>query len=494
MQEIKAFVRFTGTLRPKIFNTLTLRGKSNANAEKNTAAFEATMEKLAEEWFGCLLCTALGEKDLIRVWDVILIHGFTFVHKFCLVLLSKNENYFRNTIKQEIKNTGLGLSTESLIVAGRVAANKLLKNLQKIQIEPLIKKSLTKSTYKALKITELIMNFDENNELKVRLSEIKELKSYFETIGLDFEKAETIIKRLEVYDNFELVLRSTFQNFAYKQFNWNLLTVSKFFIVFDQQGKDSLSCLSIKIGIALLIPEIQKKLELLYKSSELTESNLLDSINFSHLICKTEEMLYIRDKYYYKSIHEYLQSYSDVSDQSFVSLLKSDNFFIHMMKYLYDVDAVTIDQGNKKAQPAFFDGKSPISAISNSSYLDENMPEFNLSDDLPLVSNEIEVIGDTPLEISVLSNHTQGKTLQSPYKVSDFSIEDHQEPYEILKDPELLGHKISKSVNYPNMPNAYNKEYLIESQKDVNIIPTADKHIKRNSCSRLCSDQVCIVY
>ncbi len=79
-----------------------------------------------------------------------MINGFFFVHKFALTLLSRNERFLRNNIKNETKNLKIGATVDALVVSGNAARTKLLRRNEKLPIDNLIKKALNKPKYVAL--------------------------------------------------------------------------------------------------------------------------------------------------------------------------------------------------------------------------------------------------------------------------------------------------------------------------------------------------------
>ena len=103
-EETKLFALYASRLRPKLKNALSILVKNENITETYTIAFDLAMSRLSESWFKSLFSNVLIENDLLRVWDNLFIAGFDFIQKFGLSLLSKNENFFKNSIKQEIKS------------------------------------------------------------------------------------------------------------------------------------------------------------------------------------------------------------------------------------------------------------------------------------------------------------------------------------------------------------------------------------------------------
>ena len=337
---------------------------------------------------------------------------------------------------------------------------------------------------------------NENKDIESRMIEIKELKTFLETIGFGYDQAYSIINYLETYENYSIISRAIFKTVV-SNFKWDAKTVAKFFVVFDQNGNDFLTTLSIKTAISLLVSNIDKKLELFFKSSNQDEAHLVLVPDFMQLIYKIEENLYILNSFYNKNLEKFSESLRSLSQESFISLLKTDVFFNNILKPLADIDSVGYeninnyqdipiepeDYFNELSSPE----KSPISAASDILDTDDNLSELKLTHD-------IEIIGEKSLEISMLSNEPNSSTSKKTLLANYENIEEHGEKFEIVKDPDFQEKYKMKSIASEVLLDDKNKEFFIESQKDIDYLPihTADK--ERNACSRLCTKQPCIVF
>jgi hypothetical protein len=100
--------------------------------------------------FSTLFTVCVLPSNLFRVWDTIFIYGFEAAHKFALAILSKNERLLKNTIKAETKALGIGNTVDALIISGNQAKAKLLTKVEKLPIEKMLKKAISKRTYQNL--------------------------------------------------------------------------------------------------------------------------------------------------------------------------------------------------------------------------------------------------------------------------------------------------------------------------------------------------------
>lgn len=193
-----------------------MQGKKN---EVLYDAFDATIERLCEGFFYHFFTGFLCFNDVLRVLDNVLIHGFEFIHKFGLSLLSNHESLIKNNIKQELKLIDMSKTLDSLTIAGRVSANKFLTKSKKIQVENMLKKTLTKPNYQNLKRNEITIKSNASESLLLRVLMLKYFKNLLDPLSLSYEVAYSFITQLEIYDNNHSLARSIFQNFAFKNFN-----------------------------------------------------------------------------------------------------------------------------------------------------------------------------------------------------------------------------------------------------------------------------------
>ena len=479
-------------LRPKLVTALSLQVKQKKITEIYSEAFYLSMQRLSENWFSSLFASVLTSNDALRVWDNILVNGFEFAHKFGLALLSKNENYFRNSIKQEIKTLGLGVNIDALILAGNISINKLLKKIDKISIETLIKKAGTKPTYTALKRMDFI-NFPVSSMIpNQRILAIHEFKSLLESQGFNYDLAKTLVSALEIYDNYSTVSRVTFQNFAYKNCAWDPKIASKFFVIFDQMGVDGLITLAIKAAVSILVSGIDNKLDLLYQSIDQDMSKELTQPDFIQLIMKVEESINNKSTFYSKNIEEFTKTIPELSPDSFKSILISHDFFRNLLQSLAEIDNISYEITPVKKdisvdpedyyQNISSPEKSPISGVSDVSNTEEHVSEFKLDHDVEIFSEKSVEIGILPGEKN--SNHNS--------VVESMVNDDHEESYEVIKD-----HKFSQAGrNYAISEvhgNSESSDFFMDTQRNIEIPPLINKEKERNSCSRLCTQQSCAI-
>ena len=494
-EETKIFSMFAMKLRPKLVSSLSLEVKQKKATEIYPEAFYLIMQRLSENWFSSLFSSVLLSNDVFRVWDNILITGFEFAHKFGLALLSKYENFFRNSVKQEIKSLELGVNIDALILAGNISINKLLKKIDKISIETLIKKAGSKPTYKALRRSEFLPLTESLVTLNPRILAIRELKSLLESRGFTYDLAKTIVSALEKYDNYSTISRMHFQNFAYKNYTWDIKTVSKFFVIFDQGAMDGLSTLGIKAALSIIVTGTDNKLDLLYQSINQDQSKLMTRLDFIKLIMKIEENINSKSTFYRKNIEEFAKNIPELSPSSFSSILKSDGFFRNLLQCLAEIDSIsfepTIATKDFSVDPDDYyrnissPEKSPISGTSDLSNLEENLSDFDLD-------HGVEIIGEKSVEIAILSN--ENNSIRRFNKPVETKVNgDHEEHCEIIKDPEFVQASRNYAVSEVH-GNSSSADFSMDTQRKIEIPPLIPKEKERNSCSRLCTQQSCSVF
>lgn len=494
MEEIKTFSIYAGKLRPKIVSLMAFPQKLGKGTIQDLSIFTVVMEKLAEGWFKSLFSNTLVSNELLRIWDNCLIHGFEFAMRFALVLLSKNENFFRNSLKKEVKSLGIGTTMDSILLAGNLCKNKLYRKFEKTGIEGLIKKTLGKPSYSALTKRNVRVLVNVENEFNERLVLVKNFKKHLEFEGFNYETAFSIISCLESFDNGSNVSRAIFQNFAFKNFRWDLKRVMKFYVIFDQNGNDVLTALSIKIAVTLLVEGFDKKLELFFKAIDRDCSQKIMLSDFIYLILHIEENIFNRHTFYQKNICQFLPKPEEVPYAVFVSYIKSDPFFKTLCKNLQSIDTSFVDlieipsiekiiHDDEIMSDLSSPGKSPLSAMSAISDVDIDIGDLNLNSD-------VEVIGNKCIEVSIMMSE---KSLDKPQMPAFINIEEHEESFEVVKDPAFIEEIREKSIRSETITEATGKETHSETQKNIDLLPIVPSKKERNSCSRLCASQNCLV-
>ena len=273
------------------------------------------------------------------------------------------------------------------------------------------------------------------------------------------------------------------------------MVVAKFFVLFDQDGLDSLPVLSIKIAISLLGPGLDNKLNLFYKSNCKNESQLINSYDFTLLICKIDETAYKRNSFYRKNSFRFAETLENLSQKSFIFLLKTDIFFQSLVFMLELIDSDKIEDIRKEIlQPELYYHDFPSPDTSPIALINQFSGGNNMSN--IKIINDIEIIGEKSLEISVLTNESEEHKLKHTVNekmntiLRTFDEDKYDDTFEVVKDPEFLEEFENKSIKSNKTEN---KEFLEESLKEIDYLPNNGNNKDRNSCSRLCGNQSCVV-
>lgn len=463
------------------------------------------MERLAETWFNTLFTTNLMTTDLLRVFDCILIHGFDFCHKFGLALLSKYETFFRDILRQEVKSLDLAKNSDFLIYAGNVAKNKLVNKFEKVPVEQLIKKCLKKENYTSLNRHNIRIIFDENSEILKRIEMIKEFRRHIG--GIDKDIGIRMITSLDVYESTVLITRPSFLNFFFKNFSWDLETVVKFFVLFDQKGADCLNLLNIKLAIAMMISGFPDKYEVIFKCLDQQDDNYIYRADFIQILKKLEENLYFRQNFYLKNSESQFNSIEKLEKHEFISILNKNEFCQNLVKLLYFIDDEKFNlQSNnvKVAEEVLFNvttpSKSPVSGFSENDVDVDDVISLNLEED-------IEVIGEKSLEVGIIGNRSSGGSSNPAFVKS----KEEFESVKIVKDPdyETSGEKVFivvedeeklekiEKIEKTEKSEIFNEPQItmsIDSQVEIDQIPDPPRNKLRNGCSRLCTTQPCTAF
>lgn len=474
-----------------------LKGSDKANYE----VFEIVMQRLAESWFFNLFTSNLMTSDLLRVFDCVLIHGFEFCHKFGLALLSKNETFFINSLKQEVKLIEITKSSDFLIYAGSVAKNKLVNKFEKVAIETLIKKCLTKPNYTSLSRHNIRIILDDNTEIPNRIEKIKGFAKHIG--GLEKSSGISIIKSLSSFEDSINITRPVFLNFFYKNFSWDLETAIKFFVVFDQKGTDSINVVNIKLAIALMVKGFPDKLEAIFSCYDQEDLNILPRADFIQLLQKLEENLYYRQTFYLKNCKSQFETIENLERHHFISLFNQNEFIALLTKQLYLIDDETFEPKpndskteNEVSFNVFTPNKSPVSGFSDNDVDVDDIDQLNLDEN-------IQVIGQKILEVGIV----EYKSSEGSVKPAFVKSKEDFESVLIVKDPEYetngrdVKENSKESEKFVDVKSEKSektfeiqKEMHIESQVDIDQIPDLPKPKQRSGCSRLCTTQPCIAF
>ena len=219
-KELRVISRMAEILRPNLINTLKAVFKPNGSNQKeiDMTPFVFFIKRTSERWIKCLFVPYLALEDTYRIWDTIFIYGFDFIIKFTLTLFSKHETFIKNAIKQETKALGLGISVDSLIIAGNLSRIKLLRKLEKLPIEKLIKKALTKNTYLAIKRSDhLPSSIELEKENHDRLIRLRQTKLLIRSKAFSYENVLALYKTINSMSSQDQISRGLFLSITSKE-------------------------------------------------------------------------------------------------------------------------------------------------------------------------------------------------------------------------------------------------------------------------------------
>lgn len=297
--EFRIFSLLTERLRPRIVQTLKAvfrpRGESASSTptrESDYSPFVTTSKRLAEAWFSTLFSSNFYLVDLVRIWDYLLIFGFEFAHKFGLALLSRYERFVRNTIKEEVANINQGSTVDALVTAGTASTLKLLKRTDKLPLEKLIRKAVSKPSYVTL-TRDLVK--DEAEELEKsqeeRIARLRISKALFQEHPSNHADFLRMFEEIEKMKNGEQVSRRMFQA-VMKGCGWSDRVALNLFTTFDQHGTDSVNIKEIQIGISMLSKgNLEEKLALAFEAFDAGKEGEIDPGSVLSLVASLETAL-----------------------------------------------------------------------------------------------------------------------------------------------------------------------------------------------------------
>ncbi|CAG9313000.1 TBC1D2_1 [Blepharisma stoltei] len=522
-RELRVLVMMASKLRPRLAATLkaVFNPKNSNTKEDDLTPFVSTIKRIGFSWFSTLFVPNVLPFDLLRIWDNMLIHGFEFVLKLALTLLSKYEKFLRNTIKAETKAISLENSVDSLLVAGNLTRMKLMQKFEKLPIEKMIKKAIVKSTYKILKRDELLGQAEnlEKNHLE-RLYRLRQSKMILRNRGLIFSFNEA----LDIYQSFdqlnkEFVTREEFVKIAKMRLQWYPSHALNIFNTFDQEGNDSIEITQIKSGLAILTQcSIDEKLTLCFQAHDKERSEHLSPDDIFNLISCIEKSLDYRSEYFKTQSTGFFESL-DINDDGkiplaeFIRSAKIDPSCTPIIDFINAVESNEYIQvpEMKMAQihleGTFSDIHSPITPISDAS----PMSDISGIDDLPNEENnyyepeapieipQIEInenIGEIVEEVKNDTPKMEEKQEDKP--IFDFGFEKFdnggidEDQYDTVVRTESLtvDNKIPiESIEYPVLHESYDSKRKIELPEPV-MVPKEP----RPGCSRLCTRETCLIF
>lgn len=346
-KELRVAVKMAEVLRPKLMVTLIAVFKPNGGnvRETDTTPFILFIKQTVKIWIKSLFVPYLTLEDIYRVWDNIFIHGFEFILKFALILLSKHENFIKNSIKEETKNIGLGISVDSLIIAGNLARIKLFRKLERLPIEKLIKKAVTKNTYVALKRSSYLAGaIDLEKENLSRLIRLRQSKSLIAVKGLAYSSTYSLIKTMASISTQDQISRGLFGSIMSKEVDWEPRLSANVYITFDQLGQDTVKTKVISIGLAVLTDcSIEEKLMLCYLTNSVSNSGTVSIDSLCDTIIALEDALDCRSKLVKNNLSNVKNSLArypaGVEMLNFVNIIMNDSVCEILIKLIQAIES-----------------------------------------------------------------------------------------------------------------------------------------------------------
>lgn len=390
-------------LRPNLANTLVavFRPKNDTNTKRDMTPFYETMKRIAETLFLTLFSTILLPQNLLRVWDVVFLYGFEAAHKVALTLLSKDERFFKNKVKAEVKNIGLGNSIDVLLAGGNNARAKLFLKIEKVPIEKLIKKALTKAKYKSLKYEDFIGSAERlERDYMTRINRLRQTRAVLLKDNLlnNIDDTRFLFDTLRRFDHQGIISRQIFMQTVTKEFNWSKATALNVFTTFDQKGNESLDIREVLSGICILFNgPLDERLELLFKVFDINDSSYIEPDEAIDIISVLETSLDVRSNFFKVQSGELFERMdrnqdSKVTQDEFVKCLKEDPACKLIMDFLQGLEseegtAMNLDYINFAEQGSFIDihsplrrsiSTTPVSDLSEPSEIDEMVHKIDM--------------------------------------------------------------------------------------------------------------------
>ena len=527
-KELRTVVNMAVVLRPKLMNTLVavFKPARTDTRETDTTPFVLFIKRTVESWIKCLFVPYLMLEDAYRAWDHVFIFGFEFITKFSLTLLSKNETFIKNTIKQETKALGLGISVDSLIIAGTLTRLKLLRKLEKLPIEKLIKKSMTKSSYSSLKRTDLLPKATllEQDNLS-RLIRLRQSHSLLRSKSFPYSSALGLINTMFSISSQDQISRGLFISITSKELQWDSHLSSNLYVTFDQQGSDTLSTRQISVGIAILAQcSLEEKLMLAYLTNTVSNSGTVAAEALCETIAAMEEALDCRSKVVRNNLSGIrsvmARTVGGVEMQQFVDWVKEDSICEVIIKIIAAVESVELvssiemNIANIAAEGDYSNTHSPMrtSSIttpkSDLSYegpdaqeLDLKLQKLARSYNRTVEKEHTKVVfqyeesdceGRSYIDIEIKNEYSAG-VVKFIFHIGDIK-QLHRKGISNEDSREVT---LSKTQEFSGELGRDDNEFEVsisETMRPIEFPEKSQTNKERNGCSRLCSSEKCLIY
>lgn len=364
-------------LRPNLVNTMKAVFRTNRisnNIQSDLTPFINTMKRIGEVMFATLFTVCILPSNLFRVWDTIFIYGFEAAHKVALAILSKNERLLQNTIKTETKSLGIGNTVDALIISGNHAKAKLLTKVEKLPIEKMLKKAISKSKYQAITREDFI---DDARRIEqdyiTRIQKLKQTKATMirEHTEISKEDLTSLFRELMNSNKDGLISRVRFTDLVTIKFRWEKWLAASVFSSYDHSGNDSIGLKELLAGLCIIhTGSIEDKLSLLFIAYDTDNSGYLDPDEIIDLICSLENSMDGRSSFFKsqsQSMYKRMDRNEDgkISLEEFIKAAKEEMACRPIIEFLEAINNPgDLQYSNLKFinqyEPSYIDGHSPI--------------------------------------------------------------------------------------------------------------------------------------
>ena len=524
-RELNTISKMAEVLRPKLINTLkaVFTPLNSKKKETDLTPFTLFIKRTTEWWIRSLFVPSLIVEDTYRVWDCILIYGFDFIVKFSLCLLSHNEAFIKNTVKTETKQLNLRISVDSLIISGNLTRIKLLRKIEKLPIEKMLKKAVNKNTYVAVKRETYLKQSEAfENDIKTRILRLRQTKLLIPKDSLTIESVNRLLPSLKSLSVQEKLSRSLFFSITNKELKWSGHLAGTVFNTFDQNGEDSLQVILVCLGLVILsIGSQTEKLGLIF---DIINDEKLNEISLD-TVCihlpNLEKILDYRSKTVKLNIKSISQNFQNfMNKEVFISCFSNEPNCQRLKEIMEIIDSegeIEFTGINFMADGRFSDTHSPLNTSGNGTPNSDS--SFNDKENSDTSFNDIESKEQQETQISykksyeeVITNDTKAVFYFSEGEFDGINIE-----YEVRENcfkffvgiGKLEKESVEEVYSFDQIISEKNAELLdndagklTENQtnqnsevlREVELPEIMKNHKDRSNCSRLCSSQKCGIY
>lgn len=495
--ELRIFSLLAERLRPHIVQTLkaVFRPRNEPVTltqarESDYSPFVSTTKRLAEAWFSTLFSSNLYPVDLVRIWDCLLIFGFEFAQKFGLVLLSRYERAVRNAVKEEVAGINQGSTVDALVTAGTAAALRLLKRTDKLPLEKLIRKAISKPSYVTITREQMRSQAESlESSQEERLARLRISRTLFQETDANYDSFVRMFEELEKMKTGEQVSRRMFQA-VMRGCGWSEKVALNLFATFDQQGTDSVPIRELQVGISMLSKgNLDDKLTLAFAAFDSAKEGEIDPGSAIALVSALEA-----------SLDHRLTAFEELSSALFLSMertaagLVSLSGFITAFKASQSVGAILDILEHVESPEILQVTNMRVVDFTRSGDFSNILSPLASSDFAASASDQEDVPDPVDLEArleSLLQNDLKedlskdtSNTLEKQWEVrgSELPIDPAEVhfSYESVKGQKLEPIEESKEESEGNRSD--HRMDQTPSVKDLN---------GRSGCSRLCTKDMC---